>query len=151
MKESLKNKIVSDFRCWIAENRQGMTESEARKIADALGAIAVEAAYANSEGHAAAYADAVRELESHRRRFREHVDSMQRVSKALLDFFKKEGMVSLERDFKTNRTRLKPRSRVMVGILEYLNTLDGFVTEFYRDVYKIDEKNNPDRAQITLF
>lgn len=151
MKESLRKKIVSDFRDWILENRPTLTEAEARKIADALGAIAVEAAYANSEGHAAAYADAVKELEAHRRRFREHVDSMQRVSKALLEFFKKEGMVTFERDFKTNRTKLKPRSRVMVGILEYLNTLDNFITEFYRDVYKIDEKNNPDRAQITLF
>ena len=151
MRESVKNKITSDFRRWLAANRPDMPEHEARRMADALASMATEAVYANSEGHAKAYGDAVREMEAHRRKFREHVDELQRVSKALLDFFKKTGVVSIERDFRTGKAALKPRSTVMVGIIEYLNALDSFITSFYKDVYKIDHKNNEDRAQITLF
>ena len=143
--------MISEFRDWLLQNRPGITEPEARKIADALGETASRLSLENAEGVSRNYGDAVRELEAHKRMFREHVDDLQKVSKSLLEFFKKHGVVEVEFDTRTRRPTLKPRSTVMVGIVEYLKTLDVFISRFYKEVYKIDEKNNEDRAQIKLF
>lgn len=151
MKESVKNKIVSDFRAWMDHNYPDMPEHRRRGLAAALGGMAAEAALANADGMARSYTEVVREMEVHKRMFREHVDSLQTISKSLLDFLRKEGVVAIERDMRTRRAAIKPKSRVMVGVVEYLNELDGFITRFYRDVYRIEQKNNEDRSQITLF
>lgn len=151
MKESIRNKMISDFREILSEGHPGISESEARKIADELGGIATRLSLENAQGIAENYSHAVRELEAHKRMFREHVDDLQRVSKSLLEFFKKHGVVSVEFDTRTRRPTLKPKSTVMVGIVEYLKTLDAFIARFYSEVYRIDEKNNDERAQIKLF
>jgi hypothetical protein len=60
-------------------------------------------------------------------------------------------VVYYEMDPKSKRLVLKSRTTVVADTVNFLNKLNTFVTDFYKEVYKIDEQNNEDRTQITLF
>jgi len=150
MKNNLKNKLFEAIEKKLDESYPEMPETDRRKLASLIQGISLEILLENMDGISKTYSETVIEMESHKKLFKDHIESMQKDCKALMEAFKRHGIVSLEIDPKTRKPMLKPRSAVAAEMVAFLNKLNSLTMSFYENVYKIEEDKDY-TTQTTLF
>jgi len=150
MKNTLKNKLFEAIEKKLDESYPEMPESDRRKLASLIQSISLKILLENMDGISKTYSETVLEMESHKKMFKDHIESMQKDCKALMEAFKRHGIVSLEIDPKTRKPMLKPRSAVAAEMVAFLNKLNSLTMSFYENVYKIEEDKDY-TTQTTLF
>jgi len=150
MKNTLKNKLFEAIEKNLDESCPEMPETDRRKLANLIQSISLEILLENMDGISKTYSETVLEMESHKKMFKDHIESMQKDCKALMEAFKRHGIVSLEIDPKTRKPMLKPRSAVAAEMVAFLNKLNSLTMSFYENVYKIEEDKDY-TTQTTLF
>jgi len=150
MKNTLKNKLFEAIEKKLDESYPEMPESDRRKLASLIQSISLKILLENMDGISKTYSETVLEMESHKKMFKDHIESMQKDYKALMEAFKRHGIVSLEIDPKTRKPMLKPRSAVAAEMVAFLNKLNSLTMSFYENVYKIEDDKDY-TTQTTLF
>jgi len=150
MKNNLKNKLFEAIEKKLDESYPEMPETDRRKLASLIQGISLEILLENMDGISKTYSETVIEMESHKKLFKDHIESMQKDSKGLMEAFKRHGIISLEIDPKTRKPMLKPRSAVAAEMVAFLNKLNSLIMSFYENVYKIEEDKDY-TIQTTLF
>ena len=149
MKNIRKNRICDAFLDIIEEKCPELTEHQKRKISDELAKFTHEFMLSEKDEVQKGYQDAVLEMEVHRKQFRDHVDFIDKKSKIMLDSFKKQGFFKAEMDTKTNKPVLIGRTRMVDEMVEFMNSLNGSVMDFYKNVYKIEDYKDAKENGLT--
>jgi hypothetical protein len=79
---------------------------------------------------------------------------LEKSVKILFDSFRKQGFIKPDIDKKTNKPILKGRTTMVDEMVDFLNKLNIIVMDFYKDIYKIQNKEEGKQMgieQITLF
>jgi len=152
MKSTTKNKVLELFLKNLQE-KHGIDEKLAWKIANDLSSISNEVVQESSQGISTQYNDTALELERHRKQFRDHIEFLDKRSKAILANFKQQGFFTIGKDKKTNKPILVGRTSMVNDMVDFLNDMNESVQEFYINVYKITEENASENGifQISLF
>jgi hypothetical protein len=151
MKENLKNKLFEAINSKLDEDYPDMQESSRRKIANVIQGICIQILNENNEGLSSSYAEMAVEMESHKKMFRDHIEAIQKHYKVVMDSFKKNGVVKMEIDRKTNRPMLVGRTTVVTEMVIFLNYLNNLTMDFYENVYKFNDDKDMRATQTTLF
>ncbi len=150
MKNTLKTKLFESFEEKLAEAYPDMAEHNRRNIASLMQTLSIDILIENNDGISNAYNEAIKELEAHKKLFRDHVEELQKESKNIIQILRKNGLVTTSVDRKTNRPILVGRTTVITETVAFMNKLNEFTMNFYENVYKIEE-NNSFGTQTTLF
>jgi len=151
MKENLKTKLFEAICSRLAEDYPDMQETNRRKLANVIQGICITIMMENNEGLATTYSKTVLEMESHKKMFREHIEAIQKHYKIIMDDFKKQGVVRMDIDRKTNKPVMVGRTTVVTEMVVFLNYLNNLAMDFYENVYKINEDKGHTNTQTTLF
>jgi len=151
MKNNTKSKYFDTFCQVLDEEHPSIPEHIRRKIAHSLAEKSMDIYSEGVEGMADIVSNIGLEMESHKKKFRDHVESLQKNTKNLYTKFRSEGFLSSTIDRSTGRMVVKGKTTMVTDMVQFLNELEKFVYEFYTEVYKITPDNNNDRVQITLF
>ena len=151
MKNNTKSKYFASFCGAWEEKHPDIPEHIRRKIAHSLAEKALVIHFEGVEGMADIMSQMGLEMESHKKKFRDHVETLQKNTKNLYTRFKSEGFITSVIDRSTGRVVLKGKTTMVTDMVQFLNELEKFVYEFYTEVYKITPDSNNDRVQITLF
>lgn len=151
MKNSTKLKMEQLFLEYLENSHPDLPEHERRNIAHNLTGLGMTIVLENSKGLSDTMQNALIDLESHRKMFRDHIDDLQVSAKTIIQTFKKNGMVTFDQDPKTRKTYLRGRTTVITETVAYMNKLNDFVIKFYESVYKIDSNDKDNNIQTTLF
>lgn len=151
MKNTLKTILFEKFEQKIAEAYPDMSEVNRRRIAALMQNVAMDIIQDNSDGLADNYSKMCLELETNKKMFREHIESIQKAYKVIFDAFKKNGIISMDIDRKTNRPVMKAKTTVVAEMVEFLNYLNNLTMDFYENVYKIEDSADRGSTQTTLF
>ena len=150
MKNTLKTKVFEAVEKSLAEVYPELPESKRRKLASLIQEDCLEIFMENMEGLGTSHAEIAVEMESHKKMFKDHIESMQKDCKSLMEAFKKNGMVSLQIDRKTRKPVLSAKTTVVAEMVAFLNRMNELTMEFYENVYKIEEDKDFN-TQTTLF
>jgi translation elongation factor EF-1beta len=150
MKNTLKTKLFESFEEKLAQAYPDMAEHNRRNIANLMQNISIEILIENNDGITNSYNEAIKELEAHKKLFRDHVEELQKESKGIIQILRKNGLVSTSVDRKTNKPILVGRTTVITETVAFLNKMNEFTMNFYENVYKIED-NNSFGTQTTLF
>lgn len=150
MKNTLKNKLFETIDKKLDESYPDMTEVNRRKLAYLVQSLSLEVLFENIDGLTKSHSEMVLEMESHKKMFKDHIESMQKDCKVLMQTFKATGMVKLEIDPRTRKPMLKAKTTVVAEMVTFLNKLNDLTMNFYENVYKI-EGDKDYNTQTTLF
>lgn len=150
MKNTLKTKLFESFEQKLAEAYPDMAEHNRRNIANLMQTLSIDILIENNDGMTNAYNEAIKDLESHKKMFKDHIDNLQKESKNIIQILRKNGLVSTTIDRKTQKPILIGRTSVITETVAFMNKLNEFTMNFYEIVYKIEE-NNSFGTQTTLF
>lgn len=150
MKNTLKNKLFETIDKKLDETYPDMTEVNRRKLAYLVQSLSLEVLFENIDGLTKSHSEMVLEMESHKKMFKDHIESMQKDCKTLMATFKNTGMVKFEIDHKTRKPILKAKTTVVAEMVTFLNKLNELTMKFYENVYKIEEDKDYN-TQTTLF
>lgn len=151
MKEHLRNKLFSESVRVLSEHDTGLAESQARRIGSQVADHSMRILIENNQNMSEHYKEIILEAEQTKRMFREHIEVLQAETKDILKVLKANGMVKMEYNPKLKKNVMVARTSVLQETVNFLNKMNSLVIEFYQDVYKVEESNNEDRLQITLF
>lgn len=151
MKNDISTHTKDIFFKIIFSNAPELTENQRQKLLLALTEASVEICRQSVSGFSQDYTKAVYELESHKKQFSDHIDSMSAYTKRLLKELEDKGVVSYDRHPKTGAKMIKSTSSVVFSMCEFLNSLNELVTLFYRDIYKIHDPKEKIITQQSLF
>lgn len=154
MKNNLKADNLNKFNLILEEKYPEIEEYKRRAIAHELN----EHAFQVIQESVKFFSDSQNEksllLEQHRKLFHDHIVMIEKSVKILFDNFRKEGFVKPDIDKKTNKPVLKGRTTMVDDMVVFLNRLNVIVMDFYKDVYKIENKEQAKEfgiEQISLF
>jgi histidinol phosphatase-like enzyme len=150
MKNYLKEKIFKNFLFIFEKEIPGLTESNKRKLCEALVESSYQVFLINSQELIKQSSISVKEFEYNRKQFKDLIDEIQKSTDKLLTVYKSNSFVSKEFDEITRTFILKPRTTMVNEMVEYLNMLNKLVINFYKEVYKI-EQTSIDYPKISLF
>ena len=151
MKETLRTKLFEHSVQHISNKYPDIPEHRARNISSDVSIKSIEILTENNRTLGELSRDLILEAEKNKKMFRAHIENLQKETKQVLQKLKDNGCISFGYDTKLRRNVITARSSVLKDTVDFLNKLNTFVIDFYKDVYKIDEQNNDDRTQITLF
>lgn len=151
MKEHLRNKLFFESIRVITEQDNGLPESHARRIGTQVAEQSLRILIENNQNMSEHYKELILEAEQTKKMFREHIEVLQAETKDILNVLKKNGMVKVEWNSKLKKNVMVARTSVLQETVNFLNKMNSLVIDFYQEVYKVDESNNEDRLQITLF
>ena len=151
MKEHLRNKLFSESIQVLSDLNTGLPESQARKIGSRVAENSIRILIENNQNMSEHYKDLILEAEQTRKMFREHIEILQSETQSILKILKTTGMVKMEWNSKLKKNVLVAKTSVLQETVAFLNKMNTLVIDFYKDVYKVEETNNEDRLQITLF
>ncbi len=146
--KTLRKTTKDEFEAALHERGIGLTEHQAHVIACMMSEKAVESARQNYEDLSKIIADLTKEYEQTRNHYREHVESLQSGTKKVMESLHKQGMVHFETNPKTRRRELKCRTSVLKSVVDFMNTIDDDVMDFFEKVYKIEDDG---KVQTSLF
>jgi len=150
MKNYLKEKIFKNFLFIFEKEIPGLTESNKRKLCEALVESSYQVFLINSQELIKQSSTSIKEFEYNRKQFKDLIDEIQKSTDKLLTVYKSNSFVSKEFDERTRTFILKPRTTMVNEMVEYLNMLNKLVINFYKEVYKI-EQTSIDYPKISLF
>jgi hypothetical protein len=150
MKNYLKEKIFKNFLFIFEKEIPGLTESNKRKLCEALVESSYQVFLINSQELIKQSSTSIKEFEYNRKQFKDLIDEIQKSTDKLLTVYKSNSFVSKEFDEITRTFILKPRTTMVNEMVEYLNMLNKLVINFYKEVYKI-EQTSIDYPKISLF
>jgi len=151
MKEHLRNKLFSESIQVLSDLNTGLPESQARKIGSRVAENSIRILIENNQNMSEHYKDLILEAEQTKKMFREHIEVLQSETQSILKILKTTGMVKMEWNSKLKKNVLVAKTSVLQETVAFLNKMNTLVIDFYKDVYKVEETNNEDRLQITLF
>jgi hypothetical protein len=154
MKNTLKGQTLNHFIDILEKNHSDLEEYKRRAIACELNEIAYEMLKESIKFFSDSQNEKSIELEQHRKLFHDHILMIEKNVKTILDSFKKQGFVKVEMDNKTNRNKLKGRTTMVDELVVFLNNLNKIVVDFYKDIYRIENKHQAKEfgvEQISLF
>lgn len=150
MKNTLKTKLFEAVEKSLAEVYPEIEEVKRRKIASLIQSLCSQIFIENMEGLGESHADIAVQMESHKKMFKDHIESLQKDCKSLMETFKTNGMVTVQIDPKTYKPALKAKTTVIAEMVILLNKLNELTMDFYENVYKIEESKD-NNIQTTLF
>ncbi len=150
MKNTLKTKLFEAIDKGLDEGYPELSESNRRKIAYLIQNTCLEILLENMDGLGKSHSEIAVEMESHKKMFKDHIETMQKDCKILMETFKKNGIVSFQLDPKTRKSMLKAKTTVVAEMVLFLNKLNELTIKFYENVYKIEEDKDY-TTQTTLF
>ena len=154
MKNNLKSQTLEKFNEILEEKFPEIEEYKRRAIAHDMNEhsfLVIQEAieyFSNSQN------EKVIELEQHRKIFHDYINLLEKSVKILFDSFKKQGFVKPDIDKKTNKPYLKGRTTMVDEMVVFLNKLNVIVIDFYKDIYKIQSREDAKQIgieQTTLF
>jgi hypothetical protein len=154
MKNNLKSQTLQKFIEILEQKYPEIEEYKRRAIAHDLNehsfAVFQEAIefFSNSQN------EKVLELEQHRKIFHDYINMLEKSVKILFDSFRKQGFIKPDIDKKTNKPILKGRTTMVDEMVDFLNKLNIIVLDFYKDVYRIESRDEGKEfgvEQISLF
>ena len=146
--KTLRKTTKDDFEKMLLETKLGLNEHQAHVISGMMSEYIVQEAKANGEGIRKLYDELSVEYESTRNHYREHVETLQSGTKRVMESLSKQGMVHFETNPKTKRRDLKCRTVVLKAVVDFLNSVDEEVLDFFENIYQIE----PDgKVQTSLF
>ena len=151
MKEHLRNKLFEESIRFLTEKHPDFPESKARKLGSYVAETSIQVLIENNKNLQEQQKDMLLEAERTKKMFRDHIENLQKTTKDLMKVFKEQGMVKVNWDPKQKRNVMVAKTSVLANTVQFLNNLNTLVIDFYKVVYKVDESNNEDRAQINLF
>lgn len=151
MKEHLRNKLFIECVKIIMDSQPDIDEFRVRRISQIVSEQAIILLLENNKELDEHYKNIISESEKTKKMFREHIENLQKETKTLMNSYKTLGMVTYVWDDKSRKNIMKTRTSVLADTVAFLNNLNSFVTDFYKNVYKIEESNNEERAQLNLF
>lgn len=154
MKNNLKAETLNKFNQILEEKYPEIEVYKRRAIAHELNEYAFGVLNESVKYFSDSQSEKSLLLEQHRKIFHDHIIMIEKSVKILFDNFKKEGFVKPEIDKKTNKPYLKGRTTMVDDMVLFLNRLNVLVMDFYKDVYKIENKEQAKEfgiEQITLF
>lgn len=140
MKNNLKAENLNKFNQILEEKYPEIEEYKRRAIAHELNEHAFEVIHQSTKYFSDSQSEKTLQLEQYRKLFHDHIIMIEKSVKILFDNFRKEGFVKPDIDKKTNKPVLKGRTTMVDDMVVFLNKLNVFVMDFYKDVYKIDTK-----------
>lgn len=151
MKEHLRNKLFSESLQVLSDLNTGIPEIQARKIGSRVAENSIRILIENNQNMSEHYKELILEAEQTKKMFREHIEVLQSETQSILKILKTTGMVKMEWNSKLKKNVLVAKTSVLQETVAFLNKMNTLVIDFYKDVYKVEETNNEDRLQITLF
>ena len=154
MKNNLKTQTLNHFIDVLEKNHQDLDDYKRRKIATELNDIAFQVMQDSIKYFSDSQIANTIELEQHKKLFHEHISMIEKNVKTLFDNFRNQGFVKIEMEKKTQKTYLKGRTTMVDDMVNFLNKLNKLVVDFYKDVYKIENKKQAKELgieQISLF
>lgn len=145
--DTLKNQIFDSFLNIISQN-ENMPEHEQRALAYALMEAAMGFIELGINSFTKMHLEAVTDLEQHKKMFRDHIELIDKYTKAMLTSFKRQGFVKPDLD-DNRRPILKGRTKMVDDMVVFLNALNDSVLAFYKDVYRMEDLIK--EPQISLF
>ena len=124
-----------------------LTQHQMRKISLSMAEIAHGMMTEANEQTMTSLNKAILDLEQHKKKYRDTIDTIQRDMKIMLERLKKDGLVTLKNNPKTNKVELIGRSTVVTDMVKFINAMNDTVMDFYENVYEISNKE----AQMNLF
>lgn len=152
MKSTTKNKLLDEFLNNI-QQKHGVDEKLAWKLANELSEIANNTVQETNKGISESYTNTVTELEQHRKQFRDHIELVERRFKIMNESFLRQKFYVVDKDKKTGKPILVSRTAMVSEMVNFLNELNKSVEEFYINVYKLDEQSAKENGifQTSLF
>jgi hypothetical protein len=154
MKNNLKADTLRKFNEYLEKEYSDIEEYKRRAIAHGLNEIAIDVITESVEFFSKSNSDNILELEQHRKIFHDYMNMIEKSVKILFDSFRKQGFVKPDIDKKTNKPVLKGRTLMVDEMVDFLNRLNIIVMDFYKDVYKIQSREDGKEfgvEQISLF
>lgn len=151
MKNDITTKTKDFFSKILTEQAPELREAQKSKIITELSTFSVSLCRESVNGFSVDYTSAVYQLEAHKKMFLDHIDSLSITTKRLLKELEDKGVISYTMHPKTGARMVKSSSSVVYSMCEFLNSLNEFVTLFYKDVYKIEDAKEKIITQTTLF
>ena len=154
MKNHLKVRIFGEFINNLKENHNYLDAKQRYSITYDLHKLAFEFYMKEIKSFSDSHNEKTIELEQHKKLFHDHINMIEKAAKTIITSFKAQGFVVPEIDKKTNKPYLKGRTTMVDEMVVFLNCLNVIVMDFYKDVYKIQTKQQAKDAgieQITIF
>jgi hypothetical protein len=148
MKNNLKSQNLQKFNEILEEKFPEIEEYKRRAIAHDMNEYSFLVIQESIEYFTKSHNEKVLEIEQHRKIFHDYINTLEKSVKILFDSFKKQGFIKPDIDKKTNKPILKGRTTMVDEMVDFLNKLNIIVMDFYKDIYKI--QNREDAKQIGI-
>ena len=142
MKNKLKEAILDSFISKIRVLDTDMNDVQVRRIANALTNDCIDLFIENNEKINELYQQTLLEYEHNRKMYGDDIVYIQDNTKKLLDKMKQDGFVTYTHNAKTGTKTLTSRTAVVNDMVEFLNTLNRRIINFYVNVFKATDQDN---------
>jgi hypothetical protein len=153
MKNILKNSYYDKFLESL-EDEQVFTDVQKRYIANKLAFEAITIHDENFKKLSESYKELLINNEKTRSQFVGMVNFIEKSTNPLIESFKRQGFLKVDPTLK-GKNNLVGRTSMVTDMVKYLNTLNGLVVAFYKDIYQIEkvaEKEiQKEKIQASLF
>lgn len=146
--KSLRKTTKDEFENLLIARNIGLTEHQAHVISGMMSEHVVEYVKNNHTSLSNIMAELNKEYEQTRNHYREHVLNLQSGTKKVMESLTHQGMVFFETNPKNKRRELKCRTNVLKAVVDFMNSIDNDVLDFFDKVYKIEEDG---KVQTSLF
>jgi hypothetical protein len=153
MKNILKNYYYDKFLESLKDD-QVFSDVQKRYIANKLSVEAVNVHDENFKKLSDLHKELLINSEKTRSQFVGMVNFIEKSTKPLVDSFTRQGFLKVEA-LPNGKKKMVGRTTMVTDMVQYLNTLNELVFNFYKDVYqidKVDEKEKEkEKIQASLF
>lgn len=147
MIKTTEKELTSQMFNALESEFQHLTQHQMRKISVGMAKIANTIMTEATDETMKSLSKVILDLEQHKKKYRDTIDTIQKDTKFMLDKLKKEGLVTLKNNPKTNKVELVGRSSVITDMVKFINSMNDTIMDFYENVYEISSKE----AQTNLF
>ena len=147
METGLKKEIFSMCCQQLHEILPSLTESQRRKASESVSVEAMKYFIENNAKLSEHLASMTESHERTRKLFRDHIETIEKNAKAMIEFMIKNGIAKLERDPKKG-TILVPKSKLATETVAFVNELNEAVRNFYTVVYDIQTDDTIKQASL---
>ena len=136
------------------EDDQVFTDVQKRYLANKLAFEAITIHDENFKKLSESYKELLINNEKTRSQFVGMVNFIEKSTNPLIESFKRQGFLKVDPTLK-GKNNLVGRTSMVTDMVKYLNTLNGLVVAFYKDIYQIEkvaEKEiQKEKIQASLF
>ena len=153
MKNILKNSFYEKFIASL-EGESSLSETQKRQLCNKLAVEAVNVHDENFKKLSELYKEITINNEKTRTQFIGMVNFIEKTTKILIDSFKRQSFIKVDPSL-NGKNKMVGKTTMVTDMVNYLNSLNTLVFNFYKDVYqieKVDEKEiQKEKIQASLF